>query len=83
MSGFFAVTFSVIFAYVADITEEHERSFAYGWVSLHRTMLSFFLIMIYNIPNFIRFYYLLHYFNDLNCTNMEIQFMCEVDYVII
>ncbi|KAM6931359.1 hippocampus abundant transcript-like protein 1 [Xenentodon cancila] len=32
-SGIFAVTFSVIFAYVADITEEHERSTAYGLVS--------------------------------------------------
>uniref|UniRef100_A0A3Q3XFA2 Major facilitator superfamily (MFS) profile domain-containing protein n=1 Tax=Mola mola TaxID=94237 RepID=A0A3Q3XFA2_MOLML len=33
VSGIFAVTFSVIFAYVADITEEHERSTAYGQVS--------------------------------------------------
>ncbi|KAM6944537.1 LOW QUALITY PROTEIN: hippocampus abundant transcript-like protein 1 [Lycodopsis pacificus] len=33
ISGIFAVTFSVIFAYVADITEEHERSTAYGLVS--------------------------------------------------
>uniref|UniRef100_A0A672LVV0 Hippocampus abundant transcript 1 protein-like n=1 Tax=Sinocyclocheilus grahami TaxID=75366 RepID=A0A672LVV0_SINGR len=33
LSGLFAVTFSVIFAYVADITEEHERSTAYGLVS--------------------------------------------------
>ncbi|XP_028312484.1 hippocampus abundant transcript 1 protein [Gouania willdenowi] len=33
VSGIFAVTFSVIFAYVADITEEHERSMAYGLVS--------------------------------------------------
>ena len=32
VSGVFAVTFSVIFAYVADITEEHERSTAYGLV---------------------------------------------------
>lgn len=32
MSGVFAVTFSVIFAYVADITQEHERSTAYGLV---------------------------------------------------
>ncbi|XP_056130171.1 hippocampus abundant transcript 1 protein isoform X3 [Lampris incognitus] len=35
VSGIFAVTFSVIFAYVADITEEHERSTAYG-LSLRR-----------------------------------------------
>uniref|UniRef100_A0A8D1QLP3 Major facilitator superfamily domain containing 14B n=2 Tax=Sus scrofa TaxID=9823 RepID=A0A8D1QLP3_PIG len=33
MSGVFSVTFSVIFAYVADVTQEHERSTAYGWVS--------------------------------------------------
>lgn len=33
VSGIFSVTFSVIFAYVADITEEHDRSFAYGWVT--------------------------------------------------
>lgn len=34
ISGVFAVTFSVVFAYVADVTEEHERSSAYGLVSL-------------------------------------------------
>ncbi|KPP72516.1 hippocampus abundant transcript 1 protein-like, partial [Scleropages formosus] len=33
VSGVFAVTFSVIFAYVADVTQEHERSTAYGLVS--------------------------------------------------
>lgn len=33
ISGVFAVTFSVVFAYVADVTEEHERSSAYGLVS--------------------------------------------------
>uniref|UniRef100_A0A673B3U8 Hippocampus abundant transcript-like protein 1 n=1 Tax=Sphaeramia orbicularis TaxID=375764 RepID=A0A673B3U8_9TELE len=33
VSGVFAVTFSVVFAYVADITDEHERSTAYGLVS--------------------------------------------------
>ncbi|XP_021087658.1 hippocampus abundant transcript-like protein 1 isoform X2 [Mesocricetus auratus] len=31
VSGVFSVTFSVIFAYVADFTQEHERSTAYGW----------------------------------------------------
>ena len=31
-SGLFAVTFSVIFAYVADVTDEHDRTFAYGAV---------------------------------------------------
>lgn len=34
VSGVFAVTFSVIFAYVADITQEHERSMAYGMVRI-------------------------------------------------
>ncbi|XP_022243779.1 hippocampus abundant transcript 1 protein-like isoform X2 [Limulus polyphemus] len=33
ISGIFAVTFSVVFAYVADVTEDHERSSAYGLVS--------------------------------------------------
>ncbi|XP_051924958.1 hippocampus abundant transcript-like protein 1 [Hippocampus zosterae] len=33
VSGIFAVTFSVIFAYVADITDEQRRSTAYGLVS--------------------------------------------------
>ncbi|XP_055356064.1 LOW QUALITY PROTEIN: hippocampus abundant transcript 1 protein-like [Paramacrobiotus metropolitanus] len=33
ISGVFAVTFSVVFAYVADITDESERSQAYGLVS--------------------------------------------------
>lgn len=43
VSGVFAVTFSVIFAYVADVTEEHERSTAYGvvrWVTQDVTSLS-------------------------------------------
>ena len=34
VSGVFAVTFSVIFAYVADITDEQERSTAYGLVMM-------------------------------------------------
>ncbi|XP_064604210.1 hippocampus abundant transcript 1 protein-like isoform X2 [Liolophura sinensis] len=33
MSGVFAVTFSVVFAYVADVTTEEDRSQAYGLVS--------------------------------------------------
>lgn len=28
------MTFSVVFAYVADITQEHERSMAYGLVCI-------------------------------------------------
>ncbi len=33
ISGVFAVTFSVVFAYVADVTDESDRSSAYGLVS--------------------------------------------------
>ncbi|CAB3378635.1 Hypothetical predicted protein [Cloeon dipterum] len=33
ISGVFAVTFSVVFAYVADVTEESDRCLAYGQVS--------------------------------------------------
>lgn len=39
MSGAFSVTFSVIFAYVADVTDERERSTAYGLV---RTLVGHF-----------------------------------------
>lgn len=35
ISGVFACTFSVVFAYVADVTEEHQRSPAYGLVRVH------------------------------------------------
>ena len=33
LSGFFAVTFSIVFAYVADCTPESERGYSYGMVS--------------------------------------------------
>ena len=33
LSGTFAVTFSIVFAYVADITTKEDRSAAYGLVS--------------------------------------------------
>lgn len=36
VSGVFSVTFSVIFAYVADVTQEHERTTAYGLVRYAR-----------------------------------------------
>lgn len=49
MSGVFAVTFSVIFAYVADITQEHERSTAYGLVSRGTWLMILFLCC--NQPN--------------------------------
>ena len=32
ISGVFSVTFSVVFAYVADVTTEEDRSQAYGLV---------------------------------------------------
>ncbi len=35
ISGVFAVTFSVVFAYVADCTDENERSTAYGLVNVY------------------------------------------------
>ena len=34
ISGIFAVTFSVVFSYIADCTREENRSFSYGMVSL-------------------------------------------------
>ncbi len=34
LSGFFAVTFSMVFAYVADCTSENERGYSYGLVSI-------------------------------------------------
>ena len=41
VSGMFAVTFSIAFAYVADCTEENERSTAYGLVRLFISTLYF------------------------------------------
>lgn len=35
MSGVFSVTFLVIFAYVTDVTQEHEQDTAYGWGLSH------------------------------------------------
>ena len=35
ISGIFSVTFSIVFAYVADVTTEEDRSAAYGLVMLH------------------------------------------------
>lgn len=39
ISGVFAVTFSVVFAYVADVTEESERCLAYGQVRTNKSPL--------------------------------------------
>ena len=41
ISGVFAVTFSVVFAYVADVTNESERSAAYGLVSFRVSMIPY------------------------------------------
>lgn len=35
ISGLFSVTFSVVFAYVADVSDENERSRYYGWVNIY------------------------------------------------
>lgn len=35
ISGVFAVTFSVVFAYVADVTTTEDRSRAYGLVGMY------------------------------------------------
>lgn len=35
ISGIFAVTFSVVFAYVADVTTTEDRSKAYGLVGMY------------------------------------------------
>ena len=35
ISGVFSVTFSVVFAYVADVTTEEDRSQAYGLVLVY------------------------------------------------
>lgn len=47
MSGAFSVTFSVIFAYVADVTDERERSTAYGLVSTGISLSSPFYLVYF------------------------------------
>ena len=39
VSGFFAVTFSIVFAYVADCTAESERGYSYGIVSTYHLVM--------------------------------------------
>lgn len=41
VSGMFAVTFSIAFAYVADCTEQSERSTAYGLVRFIPLLVTF------------------------------------------
>lgn len=41
------MTFSVVFAYVADITQEHERSMAYGLVWLLFCSIGFLFCLYY------------------------------------
>jgi hypothetical protein len=47
-SGIFAVTFSIVFAYVADCTNESERSCSYGLVSLSTCLVEILILMIVN-----------------------------------
>lgn len=53
ISGVFAVTFSVVFAYVADVTEENERSLAYGLVRFKIngliTYLAYFVVFLISL----------------------------------
>lgn len=44
-SGIFAVTFSIVFAYVADCTNESERSCSYGLVSLSTRSVNILMIV--------------------------------------
>ena len=46
-SGLFSVTFSVVFAYVSDITDEQNRAWAYGAVSLIIFFACLSLIIVY------------------------------------
>lgn len=46
ISGIFAVTFSVVFAYVADITTDEDRGQAYGLV-----INGFYLLFFFFLPN--------------------------------
>lgn len=50
VSGVFAVTFSVVFAYVADITQEHERSMAYGLVCV-------FILFFLSVGKYLVFFF--------------------------
>lgn len=39
------MTFSVVFAYVADITQEHERSMAYGLVCIFLALFLWYSVL--------------------------------------
>ncbi len=51
ISGVFAVTFSVVFAYVADVTTIEERSRAYGLVSatFAASLVSFSIVGLFGV----------------------------------
>lgn len=49
VSGIFSVTFSIVFAYVADCTEENERSTAYGLVGHSLNIFYFTLLVVLRI----------------------------------
>lgn len=57
ISGVFAVTFSVVFAYVADVTTTEDRSKAYGLVSatFAASLVSLFVDAYQFMHNFIEF----------------------------
>lgn len=44
LSGVFSVTFSIVFAYVADCTAENERSYSYGLVCYSRNYNRLYLL---------------------------------------
>lgn len=61
ISGVFAVTFSVVFAYVADVTTTEDRSKAYGLVSA--TFAASLVCALFSISvEYDRFFIILHLF---------------------
>lgn len=63
ISGVFAVTFSVVFAYVADVTTTEDRSKAYGLVSatFAASLVSVVVVVVAcNKPNVLNFPFVAH-----------------------
>jgi len=63
LSGTFAVTFSIVFAYVADITTKEDRSAAYGLVS-NDILLSLCILMFWSFTVMILFIALKHLYSQ-------------------
>lgn len=55
ISGVFACTFSVVFAYVADVTEENQRSLAYGLVNINMLLIKFLILYLINFFLIVRY----------------------------